>query len=116
MLEIENVCILPVWDTGQLILHCQHSSLHSEDITLVWWIKVCLKTTRAIGIRGNGKTNNHPGLDSNPESLTVAIGTLSTKLYGHQAETNPSVHPTVYSCTCFVSCLPKNCLTLNNYH
>lgn len=37
-LETGNVCMLPVWDTGQLILHCQHSSIHNED--LIWWIKV----------------------------------------------------------------------------
>lgn len=41
-LETGNVCMLPVWDTGQLILHCQHSSIHNEDITLVWWIKVSI--------------------------------------------------------------------------
>ena len=35
-----GVCILPVWDTGQLRLHCLHPSIHIKDITLVWWIKV----------------------------------------------------------------------------
>ena len=32
-----SVCILPVWDTGQLTLHCQYPI---EEATLVWWITV----------------------------------------------------------------------------
>ncbi|CAI8040646.1 hypothetical protein GBAR_LOCUS22630, partial [Geodia barretti] len=33
---IDSVCILPVWETGQLTLHCQYPI---EEATLVWWIE-----------------------------------------------------------------------------
>jgi hypothetical protein len=32
-----STCIFPVWDTGQLTLHCQYPS--TGEVTLVWWLK-----------------------------------------------------------------------------